>query len=260
MSRSPVIGVTGPDRGGLIAWLMIALAIRRCGAKPVRISHCRRVDEKRLDALVIAGGTDVDPFHYDQQSESDDSDGERHNTLVDWLVGIALGIFRALFASHSNTGYDPKRDHLEKDMIKYALARDLPVLGICRGAQIMNVALGGSLNQKIGHFYTEDTRNIRSILPRKTISVKPASRLHGILETDACSVNALHKQSIDRLGDDIAVSAVEPNGVVQAIEKLNHPFFIGVQWHPEYIPQSRTQHRLFLGLAGCARRYALTKI
>ncbi len=246
------IGVTGPDRGGLIAWLMTALAIWRCGARAVRITPKRRSDPDKLDALVIGGGTDVDPFHYGQESEPEDRQPGQHNTLTDWAVGLVLGVFRAVFARHSGQDYDPERDRLEKDIIHHALLKRLPVLGICRGAQLMNVALGGSLHQTIGHFYTEETSNIRSILPRKTITVTPDTSLQRILKTDSCLVNALHNQSINNLGTDIAVSAAESNGVVQAIEKREHPFFIGVQWHPEYMPQSRTQQRLFMGLVRCA--------
>ena len=257
MKPAVTIGVTGPDRGGLIAWLMTALAIRRCGARAVRVTHSRRVDKTALDALVIGGGTDVDPFHYGQQSEKVDSADDERSTLVDWLVGLLLGVFRAVFARHSGQDYDPERDQLEQDIIRHALEQKLPVLGICRGAQLMNVALGGSLHQTIGHFYTEETSNIRSILPRKTIAIAPDSGLHRILQTDSCMVNALHNQSINCLGQDIAISAAESNGVVQAIEKCDHPFFIGVQWHPEYMPQSTIQQRLFTGLVlSAAKRTA----
>lgn len=252
MKVRALIGVTGPDRGGFIAWQMTALAIRRCGARAVRITAKRKVDQTRLHALVIGGGTDVDPFHYDQKSEPLDRQAMLRSTVADWLVGLVLGVFRAVFATYSDQDYDPERDSLEKDLIQFALARELPVLGICRGAQLMNVALGGSLHQAIGHFYTEETGNIRSILPRKTIAVTPATNLDRILQAQSCFVNALHKQSINRLGADIVVSAVEPSGVIQGIEKRDHPFFLGVQWHPEYMPQSKIQQRLFHGLVHSA--------
>ncbi len=253
MARQLTIGVTGPDRGGLIAWLMTALAIRRCGARAMRITPSRSVDRRRLDAVVIGGGTDVDPFHYGQQPAPEDDPGQR-SSPVDWLVGLVLGLFRMLFASHSSQDYDPDRDELEKKLIRHALYHEVPLLGICRGAQLINVVLGGSLHQKIGHFYTEETSNVRSILPRKTITLTPASRLHRILQRGSCRVNALHNQSIDQLGEDLIVSAAEPSGVVQSIEKRDHPFCLGVQWHPEYMPQSKTQQKLFSALADSARR------
>ena len=253
MGRQLTIGVTGPDRGGLIAWLMTALAIRRCGARAIRITPSRRIDHKLLDAVVIGGGTDVDPFHYGQQPELEDEEPGQRSSLVDWLVGLVLGLFRMIFATHSSQDYDPDRDELEKKIIRHALYEQMPLLGICRGAQLINVVLGGSLNQKIGHFYTEETSNVRSILPRKTITLTPASRLHRILQRGSCRVNALHNQSIDQLGEDLIVSAAEPSGVVQSIEKRTHPFCLGVQWHPEYMPQSKTQQRLFHALVHSAR-------
>ena len=230
----------------MIAWLMTAWAVRRCGAHPVRITATRPCDAATLDGLIIGGGTDVDPFHYGEAPRHGNTDQTgQHNSLLDWSVGLLVSLFRVVFATHSVQNYDPERDELETHMVQYALYNDVPILGICRGAQLMNVVLGGSLHQKIEHFYTEDTNNVRSILPRKTITVSIGSRLQQILQSDACRVNALHDQSIKELGDEVGVSAVERTGVVQAIERHNHPYFIGVQWHPEYMPQSDRQQRLF---------------
>jgi putative glutamine amidotransferase len=255
VAERPLVGVTGPDRGGLVAWLMTALALRRNGAKPVRITPGRPCDESLLDAVVIGGGSDVDPFHYgeDRLWEESHRPARERTKPLDWLIGLALSLFRALFATYTSQDYDPDRDRLEKRLIKHALYFDLPILGICRGAQLMNVTLGGSLHQDLGHFYTEETSNVRSILPRKIIRVSGDTHLRDILGRDDCQVNALHDQSIKELGQDIVISAAEPNGIVQAIEKRGHPFFIGVQWHPEYIPQSSIQQKLFRRLVQSAR-------
>ena len=118
----------------------------------------------------------------------------------------------------------------------------------------MNVVLGGSLHQKIGHFYTEEAANVRSILPRKRITVLEDSRLRRILGAATCRVNALHDQSIDALGDGMVVSAREETGVIQAIENPARRFFVGVQWHPEYMPQSRRQMGLFRELLRSAQQ------
>ena len=250
MGLAPLIGVTGPDSGGFSAWCMTALALKRAGAKPVRITPGRSCNKLRLDGLVIGGGTDVDPFHYGQKSENNNS--KRTVSLLDWVVALILFLPRLLFARHSTQSHDPQRDELEQDLIRHALEFQKPVLGICRGAQLMNVTLGGSLHQSIGHFYNENTNNVLRILTGKIVKIDPDCHLHQCLATQLCTVNALHNQSINRLGDDVAVSAKEPSGVVQAIEKRDHPFFIGVQWHPEYMPQSAEQQRLFHYLVRCA--------
>ena len=253
MKRRPLIGVTGPDRGGLMAWLMTALALLRCGARPRRITPSRPCDASILDGLVIGGGTDVDPFHYGEERLEDYGEPDERSSLLDWLVSLLLMLPRALFASHSVQDYDPDRDRLERHMIEHALYHHLPLMGICRGAQLMNVVLGGSLHQKIEHFYTEETGNVRSVLPSKAIEISASSLLRQVLDTARCNVNALHDQSIKDLGDDVLVSAREHSGVVQAIERHSHRFFVGVQWHPEYMPQSKTQLRLFQHLVDNAR-------
>ncbi len=255
MTGRPLIGVTGPNKGGFIAWIMTAMAIRRCGGKPVRVTPARPYDERLLDGIVIGGGSDVEPIHYDEfwQQEEVEKTGER-NSLLDWLVVFFLSVFRAIFALRLRGGYDQDRDALEKRVAKFAIYNNIPTLGICRGAQLMNIVLGGTLHMDIRHFYNEDTSNIRSLLPRKSITVTPGTLLHAILKTEFCRVNALHDQSINEPGRGITVSAAEPTGVVQAIEKPDHPFFLGVQWHPEYMPQSAPQRHLFHSLVSASRR------
>ncbi len=254
MATAVRIGISGPDRGGTAAWWMTALAVRRCGGRPVRIVPSCECDASTLHGFIIGGGTDVDPFHYDQERVPRVADDAGSNSLRDWLVGIAIGALRLVLATSSRQDYDPERDDMERYLIKHALYHDLPVLGICRGAQLMNVVLGGSLHQGIEHFYAEGTGNVRSILPRKRISVFADSGLRRILGVEKCTVNALHDQSIDTLGEGIVVSAMEETGVVQAIEDPGRRFFVGVQWHPEYMPQSRRQLRLFRALLRSARR------
>ncbi len=254
MTRRPLIGVTGPNRGGFMAWRMTRLAILRAGGRAVRITPSRQYDERLLDGLVIGGGSDVEPVHYDQFWQKEEhAPTESRNSLLDWLVVFTLTLFRAIFARRSRRGYDPDRDALEQRLIRYALYNDVPTMGICRGAQLMNVVLGGTLHKNIEHFYNEETTNIRSLLPRKLIHITTDSLLHKTLATQSCRVNALHDQSIKDLGEGIQVSAVEDTGVVQAIEKKDCDFFLGVQWHPEYIPQSKTQQQLFHTLIRAAR-------
>ncbi len=255
MTRRPLIGVTGPNRGGFMAWRMTRLAILRAGGRAVRITPDRQYDERLLDGLVIGGGSDVEPVHYDEFWQKEEgSTGENRNSPIDWLVVSLLTLFRAIFAFRSRSGYDPDRDTLEQRLVRFALYHNIPIMGICRGAQLMNVVLGGTLHKNIEHFYNEETSNIRSLLPRKLVQITPNSLLEKILKKTSCRVNALHDQSIKDLGQGVQVSAVEDTGVVQAIEKTDCEFFLGVQWHPEYIPQSKTQQQLFHTLTEAARQ------
>lgn len=249
MSHRPVIGITGPDQGGFAAWIMTALAVYRGGGRPRRVRPARPLDGESLDGLVIGGGTDVDPLHYGEEPEekSRGKFGWR-----DWLVSLLLYLPRILFARHSAGDYDPDRDQLEQQLVRHALYNDKPLLGICRGAQLLNVTLGGSLHQSIEHFYSEGTGNVRSVLPSKTVLLAENSRLAEILGTRRCRVNALHEQSIKDLGDGVHICAREPSDVVQAIEKGDEAFIIGVQWHPEYMPQSQQQQGLFRQLVAVA--------
>lgn len=252
--RKPVIGITGPVNGGLAAWLMTSLAIRRAGGRPCRIRAGRECDENRLAGIVIGGGTDVDPFHYGGEPLPSD-DEKKTSSLLDWTVGLLLSAMRAVFARHDqkSQAFDPERDQLEQGLIRHALYNSKPLLGICRGAQLINVTLGGSLHQSIDHFYQEGTANPRSILPRKTVALARGSRLRKLLGADVAQVNALHEQSIRELGEGLYVSARESNGVVQGIEQTGDQFVVGVQWHPEYLPQYRDQQRLFRALVTAAR-------
>lgn len=255
MARAVRIGVTGPDRGGIAAWLMTALALRRCGAVPVRITPSRPHDPDSMDGFIIGGGSDVDPMHYGQEPpEPDDGDAGKPGSALDWLVGLLLTGLRWVLSTKRAQAYDPERDALESHCIRHAMYSDLPVLGICRGAQLINVVRGGTLHQSIGHFYEEETDNVRSLLPRKSVRLEGGSRLRDVMATSRLRVNALHDQSIDQLGTDLRVSALEDSGVVQAIEDTSREFFIGVQWHPEYMPQSAHQVQLFHALVASARR------
>jgi putative glutamine amidotransferase len=249
----PVIAVSGPDKGGTLAWLMTAWAVRRCGGIPLRLRPASTPATVKVHGIVLTGGSDVDPIHYGQAINLSPP-RRQHHSPIDYAIALVLGALRLLFAAHQRQDFDPDRDHLESCLVKNALYQRLPLLGICRGAQLMNVVAGGSLHQRLDDYYSEGTGNIRCILPCKQVSLRAGSLLARLLEADQLYVNALHDQSIDQTGDGIAVCAREDNGIVQAIEHTDHPFFLGVQWHPEYMPQKAGQLRLFHGLIRSARQ------
>ncbi|MFU8832153.1 MAG: gamma-glutamyl-gamma-aminobutyrate hydrolase family protein [Wenzhouxiangella sp.] len=254
--QRPRIGVTGPDRGGLSAWWFTAGAVRRAGGKPIRIrpGAPRAIDQ--VDGLIIGGGADVGPTLYGQERRPE-LDELKDRGMLGWRRFIGLVLFPVVLIirrvlTTSLSGLNTERDELEKQLIRAALERGLPILGICRGMQLLNVVAGGSLHQSLEGFY-EEYPAMRSVLPRKRIEIEPDSLLATVLATTRGRVNALHSQAIDRLGNGMVISAREHNGVIQAIEHRDKPYMLGVQWHPEYLPQRPEQRALFRTLVHAAR-------
>jgi putative glutamine amidotransferase len=255
VNRRPVIGITGPDKGGLSAWLFTARAVRRAGGKPLRIQPKRPRTLDGLDGLIIGGGADVSPGLYGQQRRPE-LDELKDRGASGWRRTLGILLFPLLFIirrllTTKTGGINIGRDELEKELIKKAFDTRLPLMGICRGMQLINVVAGGSLYQDIEGFY-EEYPAIRSVLPRKRVELVENSRLARITGLEEIYVNALHSQAIDHLGERLRISAVEPNGIIQAIEATGEDFIIGVQWHPEYLPQRSSQRALFRALVEAA--------
>ncbi|TFC51280.1 gamma-glutamyl-gamma-aminobutyrate hydrolase family protein [Cryobacterium sp. TMT1-21] len=179
----------------------------------------------RLDGLIITGGKDVDPARYGQ-------------------------------SSHAATDEPrPDRDDWEHELLLEAIARELPFLGICRGAQMLNVVLGGTLHQHlpdvVGHGGYQAGGGVFNAVE---VELHPQSQLHGLLDggTAPLAVPVYHHQSIDRVGERLVVTARSLEGVVQAVELDGVPFGVAVQWHPE---QDDADIRLFAGLVDAAAQY-----
>lgn len=220
--RRPVIGITGPDKRVAWGWWFGAMAVRMAGGTPVRLTPGRSARMGRLDGVIIGGGDDIDPKLY-----AGDDPGTGH--------------------------YDPARDRFEMAVIEAALREGLPMLGICRGAQLINVVHGGDL---IGDLrpVRKHTGNRRLILPRKTLHIQRGSRLAKLTGRQQTRINSLHHQAVRRLGRGLKVSGRDLDGIVQAIERPGRGFLLGTQWHPEYIPQRGVQRRLFQALVREAAR------
>ena len=263
----PTIGVTGPDRGGDAAWLFTWLNIALAGARAIRITphrHAQSDIAAELDGLIVGGGADVDPKLYGQellhivQAPRLDSPRSLRKQWLDLLIFPIAWLARKASACCVTPGRDDAaRDALEMRLIDIAVQRRLPILGICRGEQLINVYFGGSLHQHLKSLYVEDPE-VRTILPRKRIIVEPGSRLARVLGKRPRRVNALHQQAIAKLGDGLIVAARDRNGIIQAIEHGSLPFVIGVQWHPEYMPQHKRQRAIFESLVATARRVSPT--
>lgn len=218
--RRPLIGVTTSDYKSRVAWFFDWLAVWRAGGWPVRLSPGRSFDPALLDGLVVGGGDDIEAHVYG---------GE-----------ISLDV-----------RVDPARDRLELELLDAVVPSGKPVLGICRGAQMINVFHGGTLHADIDAVY-EDARRMRTVLPRMTIEIDPDTRLRQILGIARCRVNSLHHQSVDRLGHGLRAVAHERSGIVQGIECAAGRFLIGVQWHPEFLVLNRHQQHLFRALVVAA--------
>ncbi|RDI61941.1 gamma-glutamyl-gamma-aminobutyrate hydrolase family protein [Microvirga subterranea] len=217
----PLIGVTTSRRGGWRSYLMHRLALMRAGARSVRLTPGDPLPKEPLQGLVIGGGDDIGAEIYGGQ------------VLPDVRI-------------------DPDRDKLELGLLRAALPMGLPVLGICRGSQMINVALGGTLHTDIYEVYVQAPK-MRTVLPRKSVSIMPDTALDRILRCNPCQVNALHHQSVDRLGEGLRIAAQDEIGIVQAVESETAPFLLGVQWHPELLVWKKPQQRLFAALAEASR-------
>lgn len=210
----PAVYVDGVTAAGGIAMLL--------PPQPVDDGIVERVLDG-LDGLVVTGGRDVDPATYGQ-------------------------------APHATTDEPARdRDAWELALVRGALARGLPLLGICRGAQVLNVALGGTLHQHlpdvVGH-YQHQLGN--AVFNTSAIQTVPGTRLAALIgeSTDA---QCYHHQAIAELGTGLMASAWDPDGVVEAVEIPGQTFVLAVQWHPE---ERLDDLRLFAGVVESAAAYA----
>lgn len=176
----------------------------------------------RLDGLIVTGGRDVDPARYGQPPHP--STDQPATDRDDWEDALLLG----------------------------AIKRELPFLGICRGAQVLNVALGGTLIQHLPDVVGSDRYSIGGDkFNEVAVEVEPGSELSELIGAGVAG-RVHHHQAIDRLGDGLTVSARAEDGIIQAVELDAVPFGVAVQWHPEESPDDL---RLFAGLVEAARAY-----
>lgn len=181
-----------------------------------------------LDGLILTGGLDVQPELYG---------AERHP---------------------STDAARPDRDDWELALFRGAEARRMPVLAICRGLQLVNVAKGGTLHQHLPEALgTERYRIGGGVFATNEVIVDDGSRLAGLVGPGSLDVHSYHHQGIDRLGDGLVVSARTDDGLVQAFEAEGDQYLVGVQWHPEENTEDR---RLFAGLVDEASAFRLASL
>lgn len=197
------------------------LCLWRSGAKVVRIplKDLEKNREKLLacDGLLLPGGADVDPSYYGQERSEKCGKVEKLRDEGEWAILEAF------------------------------LPTEKPILCICRGEQLMNVFCGGTLHQDISESQKCKHSDFKSRADwTHTVEVVPGTRLASILGPGKCRVNSMHHQAVDIPAPGLTVNAVSGDGFVEGLEKEDHPFFLGVQWHPEHMSRKdKGQRKIF---------------
>lgn len=206
MAERPRIGITSCSKNA-----DYEESVRRAGGEPVILdwSDPNTAAEvlATVDGVLMTGGPDVDPALYGETREPQ-------------VVSLA----------------PPARDHFELELAREAIRQDAPVLAICRGLQVLNVAAGGSLVQDIptsipgalGH----DVKDPKNAIAH-TVRIAPGSRIAALLAGTETRVNSRHHQAVKRVGNGLEVTATAPDGIVEALEKPDARFCVAVEWHPE---------------------------
>lgn len=241
MSR-PLVGITlGDDdrpAGVLALREAYARSVERAGAVPVALlpvsADYAATLLDRLDGVLLSGGVDVDPALY----------GEGPHPRLRRV--------------------DRRRDDFELALVREAVRRDLPILAICRGQQVLNVATGGTLHQDLPSVVAGGERHDRTQSRSERVhdvEIVRGSRLAALLGEGPVSVNSIHHQAVARVGAGVVVSARCPDdGVVEGIEVPDRRFVVGVQWHPEtFWDRPDSFQGLFDAFAGACRAAALAE-
>ncbi len=209
----PRVLVTGPHRKLRYAWWATHLQLLMAGLNASYRTAETPDIPSGIQGVVIGGGNDIEPEHY----------------------GLP---------SAAGRSYDPERDAFEMRVLRFALDSNIPILGICRGAQLINVVEGGSLYEDIRP-WRKRTPNRFTALPVKRAYFEPGTTLRTELQRSSTRINSLHNQAMDKIAEPLRVAAHDADDFVQAIEMPDREFVLGVQWHPEYMPYDATQRKLF---------------
>ena len=199
-------------------------AVEQAGGRPVLIPPSEDGVAETLaavDGLVFSGGSDLDPDLYDDEPHE------------------------------ATAGVVPERDRAELALLEAALARDMPVLAVCRGSQVLNVARGGDLVQHLPDVVGDDKhKHTPGTFADHDVTLEPGTRLAELLG-DRAAVKSHHHQGFGRVGQGLRVAAHAEDGTVEAVEDPSHRFALGVLWHPE----AGEDRKLFEELVGAAAEY-----
>lgn len=167
------------------------------------------------DAVVLTGGTDIHPSLYNSE--------------------------RLDYPHAPKDGWDNARDHFEEAIFKQALIKKMPVLAICRGLQLVNASLGGTLLADLEESGKNNHRRMGDEDAQHLLQLTPGSQLAGIAQTQQAMINSAHHQAVDRVADELMISGISPDEVIEALEwkaPAKHAPLLAVQWHPERVEQA----------------------
>jgi putative glutamine amidotransferase len=238
--HKPLIGIGSDvaqkdgERDRAFVYTTYIESLKRAGAVPVIIPPQPENAADLLDGLdgiLLAGGDDCDPSEY----------GEEKHPSCETM--------------------DPRRQKNDLGLARLARQRRIPTLGICLGVQVMNVAAGGTLIQDIGAVVGNeiDHASEPSDRHRHNVQIEAKTKLGSILGGRELNVNSSHHQAVGRIAEGFRVAAKAPDGVVEALEDPAHPFYVGVQWHPEDMPGEASATSIFGAFVDAARKHAHEK-
>lgn len=237
--KKPIIGLTSNYLASLHGALNLGVSLDE---QPLHL-----IAEDYISAIQNAGGVPV--------ILPTDSDLERTKTVLDCLDGVLITgggpdvspiLYKEPISQYCGH-WDLNRDYYEIEIIKYMLEANKPILGICHGLQILNVALGGTLYQDLtpDGFYLHKVLNSHRNFAVHSVKINEHTLLNEILGVQEMKVNSIHHQSVKELGSDLEVTAVSPDGVIEAVAMSEKKFVLGIQWHPEMMFDCDLQKSIF---------------
>ncbi len=243
--KKPWIGITCSQSDAGDAFFLrknYAASVQRAGGIPILLPYGMEREEyaqiaQELDGFLFSGGMDVQPFYFGEET----------------LMGCGAAT--------------PERDQMEMLLYQEVMAHKKPILGICRGIQFMNIAQGGTIWQDIPRYFPgrlpsgealAHRQESPGIMASHTVEVLPGSLLEKLVGNGPIRVNSFHHQAVKDPAPGTVVTGRAPDGMIEALEMPEYGFWLGVQWHPEYMSQQEeTAAGLFRGLVEAAKQYGV---